>query len=201
MRSMLVLVVFLCFMVPCKSFSAGFIDSITGISSVKSDVDVLKAEVEELKGIIELQKQAISMVYNKVFDIEKVIPNRAEFSPSDQGYSIVFSLGGLFSVSCNNIKPYSTGSEVELEIVNLYSVDVTDVVLNISYSQEDKDYSDIEKMKKHTSGLKSVKKKVDIIKSGCSVLVTFRAPEYKPDTIKYVSVVMSAAGQRYRRSK
>lgn len=130
-------------------------------------------------------------------------PQKAVLSPAIKDFSIMTSKGGLASVACKNVKAYSTGSEVTLELVNFYAVSLTSVELTIEYSTESifmgnagDAASQADKFEKNK---KTTKKKISSLPSGRAISVTISMPEYTPENLKYIGVSMEVGGMEFYR--
>lgn len=130
-----------------------------------------------------------------------IFPKTANISPALKEFALMTAGGCLISVSCRDVKKYSSGSEVTIGLVNFYSVSLTDLILTVEYStvsifienqanvqgQAEKFYAD--KLK--------LTKKVPILPPGQETIVSVTIPEYAPDKLKYLGVSAEMGGIRF----
>ena len=157
--------------------------------------ELLAFKEAEESAIFSKQREAIRFFFD--------FPQKAVLSPAIKDFSIMTSKGGLASVACKNVKAYSTGSEVTLELVNFYAVSLTSVELTIEYSTESifmgnagDAASQADKFEKNK---KTTKKKISSLPSGRAISVTISMPEYTPENLKYIGVSMEVGGMEFYR--
>ncbi len=169
------------------------------IEQLEKRIVLLEKDSQQLKGQIESEKIASKHNYTLISSLRGLFPEIAIIDPTANTYSIIACPSGLFSISCDNIKPYSTGSEISFEVTNLLGTTVTGVKLNVEYSTEG--LNDTSILSKHLKDLREKTSSISSIKSGYAVKMKVRIPEYKPDNLKYISVSVAVSGLSYHQQK
>lgn len=110
----------------------------------------------------------------------RVPPYYCVMSPTSSGFSVITDGVGTLTVSIQDIRDYADGAEVTLELVNLTSVTLKNVVLNVGVSEGNEDeYFD----QKNTY----LEETVPEIKPGAASLLRVRIAGWAPKTIKSIA--------------
>ena len=125
-------------------------------------------------------------VRNAISSLESRVPSQFSIMNSAaSGFDVITDGVGTLTVSIDNIRDYADGAEVTLELVNLTSVTLQNVVLNVGVSQGNKDeYLD----KKNTYSEETVQE----IKPGSATLLRVRISGWSPKDIKSISAYYQA---------
>ena len=125
-------------------------------------------------------------VRNAISSLESRVPSQFSIMNSTaSGFDVITDGVGTLTVSIDNIRDYADGAEVTLELVNLTSVTLQNVVLNVGVSQGNKDeYLD----KKNTYSEETVQE----IKPGSATLLRVRISGWSPKDIKSISAYYQA---------
>ena len=75
---------------------------------LKKEVESLKVEIKSIKDFLELQKIMNNYYDRSIKTLDFKLPEQALLNPSESKFSIISCRGGLFTVSCENIRKYST---------------------------------------------------------------------------------------------
>lgn len=92
---------------------------------IRTELESTKAELAEIKSQVDMDKLL------KSFD------QVAYLTPGSDGYSVVRSDIGVFTVSIANIVPYANGSKVTLQFGNLYSGTIDGLKAKIEWGSVD----------------------------------------------------------------
>ena len=183
------------------------LDDIKAAANAAEEIKALEVRVTELEKqlseaqtkydrIHEIDSSMNRYLFDSVFELKEKFPDSALLVPAKADYKIIATPGGLFTVSCESIKEYATGSEVELQIVNLLAVNATLLTLEVGYSSyETKDQEN------YTKNLKYASTSIDKIQNGTRKIVKLRMPEYKPDQVLNMVVTISSRGMEYKLGK
>lgn len=166
---------------------------------LKKEVESLKVEIESIKDFLELQKIMNNYYDRSIKTLDFKLPEQALLNPSESKFSIISCRGGLFTVSCENIRKYSTGSEVTIEFVNLYSATMVDNTITVEYAKEFPNWNDLEKNKVYLDSRKEKTEKLDDIKSGKAKSIKIRIPEYTPEELKFIGIKIQPNGITYQK--
>lgn len=166
----------------------------TEVEQLKKENELLKKEVEDIKDRLKIIEAQTAFQGRRLNIIYQVFPDQAIFQPSEMGYSVITCKTGYFAISCENIKPYATGSEITLQVVNMLSINATNVVMNISYAAAMFDINNQDETTKYFKTRKERQEKIGDCTSARAKLVKVRIPEYKPDELKCVEISMSVGG-------
>lgn len=184
-----------------NAFAFELIDNINKAGENEIDIKELRKENELLKkGIEDIEERLKRTEIQTSFQgqrlniIYQAFPDQATFQPSEMGYAVVACRTGYFAISCENIKSYATGSEITLQVVNMLSVNATDVVMNISYAAAMIDIGNQEETSKYFKTRKERREKIGNCAASKAKLVKVRIPEYKPDELKCMEISMSVGG-------
>jgi len=166
---------------------------------LKKEVESLKVEIKSIKDFLELQKIMNNYYDRSIKTLDFKLPEQALLNPSESKFSIISCRGGLFTVSCENIRKYSTGSEVTIEFVNLYSATMVDNTITVEYAKEFPNWNDLEKNKVYLDSRKEKTEKLDDIKSGKAKSIKIRIPEYTPEELKFIGIKIQPNGITYQK--
>lgn len=204
-----ILVIALVLSFPTMVFSLDFFDNLRRVGELGAEVESLKKENEklrqdfsELSSKTEFNQLMIKLMFVDLSHLSTIFPQTASFRPSEKGYAVVSCANGYFAVSCKDIKSYSTGSEITIQIVNMLSVSATDVELKIAYAASKKfDEKSIILEEYTKSRVERVEKVNGDILPATAKLITVRAPEYKPEQVKLLEISVVAGGIGYKRGQ
>ena len=163
------------------------IDAINAAPGLEARIKTLEENEQTLKELLEANTSSLNR-------LENVFPQTAFIQPTSKGYSVAACSSGYFTLSCENIKEYGTGSEVTLEVVNLLGVTTTGVTLYVRYYPATPDEG-----KSLYDSVKSIKEEIARIDSGKAVYTTLRLPEYKPDNLSALLIEIGVKGTSYIR--
>lgn len=118
----------------------------------------------------------------------RVASNEAIFQPTSDGFFTITDGLGKLTISIDGITNYADGTELKLEIVNLTSVTLISVHLDVSLSQA----NSIEKY--WSEPKKTSEVSVHSIPPGTAVIQTVRFSQWTPKDIKYIHVGYRGTG-------
>ncbi|MDT1012848.1 DUF3251 domain-containing protein [Plesiomonas shigelloides] len=111
------------------------------IKEMQNQIDELVTKTNEMKVI--QQKLELNNLFRQIESI-------AFLTPGDEGYSTIrFDLGSL-TISLSDVKPYASGSKIDLRFGNPLATSINGVQMKVSWGKVDKDgnvISDTEKEK------------------------------------------------------
>lgn len=116
-------------------------------------------------------------------------PSIGEVKPQDSRYIIISCKSGLFAVICKGIKPYSTGSEIDLQVVNMYSVRSTSIFRVFAYKYSIDDISsNATSYEGYNKNIRKYETELKDLEPGISKSIKARIPDLKPDQVKEIRV-------------
>lgn len=194
---------------PTMAFSLDFFDNLKRVGELGAEVESLKKENEKLRqdfsdlsSKTEFNELMLKVMFVDLTHLSRVFPQTASFQPSEKGYAVVSCANGYFAVSCKDIKSYSTGSEITIQVVNMLSVSATGVELKIAYATTKKfDEKSIVLDEYTKSRVERVEKVNGDIPPATAKLITVRAPEYKPEQVKLLEISVFAGGIGYKKGQ
>lgn len=191
---------------PTRAFSLDFFDNLKRVGELGAEIDNIKKQNEELREELDKLKKAnevnnilLELYSRDIMFVSSVLPQKVYIEPSSKEYSVVACKNGYFAVSCKDIKPYSTGSEITIKLVNMLSVGVLNAEMTVGYSTHNMFDDGKDSYKRYKEALKEKKERIaDCLYPATEKLVTVRLPEYKPDQIKIIEISITAGGIRYK---
>ena len=188
------------------------LESAERVKNLEKEVASLKVQLKEQiteTGIEKITRETvIELLLKKINSLEQRFPSKVYLNPAEKGYAIIGTLGGFFSVSCDKIEGYSSGSKVYLEVVNFSSVTTTDVNVMVAYSPDPAPAFNEKIPDAYQTAYANYQKslvqrveKIDSIEPGRRQIIELRMPEYKPDNLRNLEISVFFSGIRYGQTK
>lgn len=140
------------------------------------------------RGFISEDAWRLSLIEDEV----RKIKSEVGIEPTDSRFVVVTSMTGRYAVSVKNVKQYASGAKMTFEVINMYSVGLTDVKINvlaIPLSDDGKEYIDKRKRITETIGE---------IPAGTAKRKTVSIPGIMPEKLRTVYVSITEGGLRHK---
>ena len=167
------------------------------ISDIQRRLDSLERNTSSLEEKLKNLEGKLALLEIVVRPITDVVNTTVFLTPDSENFSTITTPLGPIVVSLKKLKPYATGSEFTVGVVNTSSVILTDVSFHVEVYKT----SDTSTLGSSKEARNQYKKNGSTLPVGKEVNLTFRVQDIPPTDFQRVSIACYVGGISYKVGK